>query len=174
MTEPPKLELSDHMKELPVVPREELQIEKIEAFRVAHRATGVCAEGPSETAAVDKLRLHLKWQNEMRQSTEKCSIVKLLESFIHDLQKFADHKGAESRILNDPWIAGALTARAEETAYRMVAYRATELLRDMTPRFLTHLPHCDCSGERPVCTKCGRGDASVLRKVEYLCHKCDR
>ena len=171
--EPPKLELSDHMK-LPVVPAEELEITKFEAVRVAHRKTGICAEGPSEQAAVDNLKLYLKWQNEMRQSMEKCQIVKLLESFIHDLQKFADHKGAESRIFNDPWIAGAQTARAEETAFRMVAFRATELLRDMTPRFLTHLPHCDCSGERPVCSRCGRGDASVLRKVEYLCHKCDR
>lgn len=129
---------------LPEIKPEDLELRPVTGVLAIQLRTGTYAMGHDEKDAIDKLKLTMKGLNQGQPRPEKCAVVKFLEEISDNLEHMSNQRDAECRVYSDPWMAGALSARAEATAFAIAAYRVKDLTRDLAPKFLAKVPHCDC------------------------------
>jgi hypothetical protein len=129
---------------LPEIEAKDLELRPIQGVLAIHLRQGVYALGVDEKDATDSLKLQVKRLGYGKPRPEKCAVVKFLEEISDNLRHVSIQKDAECRVYENPWVAGALSARAEAIAFAIAAHRVEELTRDLTPKFLSKAPHCDC------------------------------
>jgi hypothetical protein len=144
--------LSESM-DLPEILAADLELRPIQGVLAIGLRTGTYAQGVDEKDAVDKLKLQIKRLGYGKPGPEKCTVIQFLEEISDNLWAVSRQKGAEAQVYESPWVAGSLSARAEETAFAIAAYRVEHLTRDLAPKFMAKTPHCDCGRLAPENTK---------------------
>lgn len=134
--------LSDGMA-LPEIKDEDLELRQIDGVLSLHKRLGVYAQGVDQKDAIDKLKSQIKHLGYGKPAREKCAVELFLEEISDNLEHVASQKDSEARVYGDPWVAGAISARAESIAFTIAAHKVKELTRDLTPKFLAKAPHCD-------------------------------
>jgi hypothetical protein len=129
---------------LPEIKLEDLQLRPVTGILAIQLRTGTYALGHDEKDAVDKLKLTMKGLSHGQPRPEKCDVIKFLEEISDNLRHMSNQRDAECRVYSDPWMSGALSSRAEATAFVIAACRVEDLTRDLAPKFLAKAPHCDC------------------------------
>lgn len=136
--------------DLPDIKPEDLELRQIQGVLAIQLRSATYAVGVDEKDAIDKLKSQIKRLGYGKPAREKCAVEKFLEAISDKLETESNQKDAEARVYDNPWVAGAISARAESIAYAIAAHRVKELARDLVPRFLEKTPHCDCGKQEKL------------------------